>query len=355
MSSSWLVLPACYLLGSLSPSREFVRIARHVDLRETNAGYPAGAGHLGASAAIRYGGARVGFCAAVADLAKGALAAGLARWAFGPGPLAWLGVVAVILGHNFPIFYGFRGGKGAAATYGAAFALAPLAALSTMVCAGLTKRLTGNDLNHVAALTLFVALPATVSLLLPNPSGRVAMQTALLLLALVAVVIASIWRNWPMTWQRAGVAPLRWHVWRVAVLGVACATDLALLIWSLGPATALLAAAAAGQWLVLALLLITLTALGSRAWRLATAFGAVTVVVYGLSLVASLAGGSAGALLLFPACAGRWPASLSTVSAWQVLVLHDLLHLFAVVLAGLVTWALSRRMAQPSAGGSGDA
>ncbi|MCR6495277.1 glycerol-3-phosphate 1-O-acyltransferase PlsY [Thermomonas sp. S9] len=112
------VLLAAYLLGSLSGSLLLGRL-RGVDIRRH------GSGNAGGTNALRTLGWRFALGVVAIDLGKGALAAGLGLrlapgWAY---PAAALAVV----GHVWPLWHGFRGGKGAAAAVGALLVLWPLA------------------------------------------------------------------------------------------------------------------------------------------------------------------------------------------------------------------------------------
>lgn len=113
-----LVLLAAYLLGSLSGSLLLGRL-RGVDVRTQ------GSGNAGGTNAFRTQGARFALGVVAIDLGKGALAAWLAQQ-LAPA-WAWWSLLAVMAGHVWPVWHGFRGGKGAAAGVGALLVLWPLA------------------------------------------------------------------------------------------------------------------------------------------------------------------------------------------------------------------------------------
>ena len=111
-----------YLLGSIMGSLLIARLTGGVDIRSL------GSGNAGATNALRTQGAKMGLCVLAIDLAKGWMATGLiAPWgvpvnAGRIGLFAWCAPVcglAVMLGHVYPIFFGFRGGKGVATLVGA--------------------------------------------------------------------------------------------------------------------------------------------------------------------------------------------------------------------------------------------
>jgi glycerol-3-phosphate acyltransferase PlsY len=112
-----------YLLGSMPFGYWVPLLLRHEDIRTK------GSGNVGASNVFRVYGRSLGISVAALDLAKGFAAASLGLWAGG----ALVGVLAAgaaMIGHARPIFLRFeKGGKMVATAGGAAFALAPLAAV----------------------------------------------------------------------------------------------------------------------------------------------------------------------------------------------------------------------------------
>jgi len=111
-----------YLLGGV-PSGVLLARLVGVDPRRH------GSGNIGATNVARAAGRRIGLLTLVADVAKGALAVGVAMVAVpGPWPAALAGIAAVA-GHCWPIALRFRGGKGVATALGVLLVLAPAAAL----------------------------------------------------------------------------------------------------------------------------------------------------------------------------------------------------------------------------------
>lgn len=114
------VLVFAYLLGSLPTALIVAKRFKGVDIRTI------GDGNMGARNTFHAIGPRFGFMVAVIDFAKGALPVLLAYllglelgWQFLAGVLA-------ILGHDFPLFAGFKGGQGTASTFGTMAVLFPL-------------------------------------------------------------------------------------------------------------------------------------------------------------------------------------------------------------------------------------
>ena len=110
-----------YLLGSISFAVLLVRRRTGRDIREE------GSGNAGATNVLRSHGKGLALAVALADVAKGAAAVSLARLFTADPRVAAAAGLAAIVGHVFPLFYGFRGGKGVATAVGAFLALAPLA------------------------------------------------------------------------------------------------------------------------------------------------------------------------------------------------------------------------------------
>jgi glycerol-3-phosphate acyltransferase PlsY len=108
-----LLLLSAYLLGSLSGSLLLGRL-RGVDIRQH------GSGNAGGTNALRTQGWKFALGTVVVDVGKGVLAVWLAlRFGGGEAWLPYAAAAAAILGHVYPVFHGFRGGKGAGTLVGA--------------------------------------------------------------------------------------------------------------------------------------------------------------------------------------------------------------------------------------------
>lgn len=177
---SVLALILSYLAGSIPSAVWAGRIFHGIDIREH------GSGNAGATNTIRVLGWKTGVPVLVFDLAKGWLAASLPVFLnaapAGSQQMTVIQIacgVAAIIGHVFPVFAGFRGGKGVATTFGVLLALYPLLTLS---CAGifLVVLLISNyvSLSSMIAGIMFPVLLMTV------------FHTPSLLLKIFSVVIA---------------------------------------------------------------------------------------------------------------------------------------------------------------------
>ena len=157
----WLALAlvlAAYLLGSISGSLLLGKF-RGVDIRTV------GSGNAGGTNALRTQGFKFALGTVLVDVGKGALATWLA-WRFLPAGFspAWLYgcVIAAVVGHCWPLFHGFRGGKGAATLVGGLAVVWPqvlLPALATWLVSlawggyvGLATMLAGVSLVLVAVI-----------------------------------------------------------------------------------------------------------------------------------------------------------------------------------------------------------
>jgi acyl phosphate:glycerol-3-phosphate acyltransferase len=119
----WLSIPLAYLLGSIPFGYLLVKIFLHKDIRAT------GSGNIGATNVARSGAKGLGIATLLLDCGKAYLAVKIAQHvAPGNYDLAVIAAVAAILGHVFPIWLGFRGGKGVASALGVFLALSPAAA-----------------------------------------------------------------------------------------------------------------------------------------------------------------------------------------------------------------------------------
>ncbi len=154
-----------YLIGSI-PSGFILGKLAGVDVRA------AGSGNIGATNVARVMGKGRGLLTLIADVAKGFLPALAARqMALGDGAAALAGAAA-FLGHLFPVFLKFRGGKGVATAFGVLLALAPQAVwapLAVFAALALPSRIVslaslGAALAAPAALWIFGYSAALVAL-----------------------------------------------------------------------------------------------------------------------------------------------------------------------------------------------
>lgn len=155
-----LVIIVSYLLGSIPFGYLIVRKKVGADIRET------GSGGTGATNVSRRAGKAAGISTLVLDALKGAVAVVWAAVLAGPSShAAWIvtaAAIAVIVGHIFPVWLKFRGGKGVATGVGVFIMLAPIA----LLCAGVlfvaivlfTRYVSLGSMVAAAMIPLFVWL-----------------------------------------------------------------------------------------------------------------------------------------------------------------------------------------------------
>jgi glycerol-3-phosphate acyltransferase PlsY len=146
--ASLLVVAAAYMLGSIPTGYLLVRFVRKQDIRTI------GSGNIGATNVLRSGARGLGAATFLLDVLKGCAAVGLgaalAPYLMPNEPVRnveALAAVCAVLGHMFPVWLGFRGGKGVATGFGVFLIAAPWAALAAISVFGI-----------ILALSRFVSL-----------------------------------------------------------------------------------------------------------------------------------------------------------------------------------------------------
>ena len=143
----WIALG--YLLGSVPFGIVITRALGLGDLRKI------GSGNIGATNVLRTGHKPAALATLLLDSGKGAIAVLLALAFAGPDVAKWAGLAA-FAGHCFPVWLGFRGGKGVATFLGTVLALAwpvGLAACATWVAAAALSRISSVGALAASALT----------------------------------------------------------------------------------------------------------------------------------------------------------------------------------------------------------
>jgi glycerol-3-phosphate acyltransferase PlsY len=134
MPMTWLLIPLAYLIGSISFA---VVVSKCMRLPDP---YSYGSGNPGATNVLRTGNKRAAVFTLLGDALKGWLAVVIARFVIGEAALAdgtgaWIlcgVVIAVFLGHLYPLFHGFKGGKGVATACGILFGINLILGLATL-------------------------------------------------------------------------------------------------------------------------------------------------------------------------------------------------------------------------------
>lgn len=198
MVNGLLLLLAAYLIGSIPFPVIVSRLVMGIDLRQH------GTGNMGATNAARVLGKKWFPVVFGLDFAKGALATYLVM-RFLPGEslmsasvAAALGGFLVVAGHCFPVFAGFKGGVGLAATAGALVVLSPYMLLSSGAVILIVWALTKNMYVGVAAAAL--AYPFLGWAILKEPGNAAAPATVAALAAWGLMVFLLHWGDLTRWW-----------------------------------------------------------------------------------------------------------------------------------------------------------
>ncbi|MFA9556132.1 glycerol-3-phosphate 1-O-acyltransferase PlsY [Evansella sp. AB-rgal1] len=171
-----------YLLGSISFSYIIAKKIKKVDIRQH------GSGNAGATNTLRVLGVGPAIIVLLLDCAKGIVAVILGSVLTGDPYIAAASGLASIIGHNWPIYYGFRGGKGVATTVGVLAILAFYAALISGIIAiafiVVTRYVSLGSLIFIIGTTLITAI-----------FGSYFNYPIYLFIFLIAIAILSVWRH----------------------------------------------------------------------------------------------------------------------------------------------------------------
>lgn len=166
MTNPWygvLMLVICYLIGNLDFGYIIVKAVKGVDIRDY------GSGNAGMTNVLRTQGGALAAWVFLGDALKGVICIlGTRMLGFTDWWIAGAGM-AVVAGHNWPVFLGFRGGKGVATTIGVFFAYDPFCAIISFVV-GLVVLLTTKTMS-LGSMTGIVSAPIVCLILygISNP------------------------------------------------------------------------------------------------------------------------------------------------------------------------------------------
>ena len=145
-----------YLLGSIPFGLLFTRIGGKGDIRDI------GSGNIGATNVLRSGSKVLALATLIADAVKGGLAVALI-WRLGSDTAAYVAGLAAFIGHLFPVWLDFKGGKGVAVFIGAILIMSPLTGLmflAVWVLVALVFRM-----SSLSAITAFILTVPFLALL----------------------------------------------------------------------------------------------------------------------------------------------------------------------------------------------
>ncbi len=170
-----------YLLGSIPFGVLITRAAGAGDVRNI------GSGNIGATNVLRTGRKDLALATLLLDAGKGAVALLIARQLFGSEAAGAIAGGAAFLGHLFPVWLGFKGGKGVATFFGLLIAAAwPLGLM-----AGATWLIVAFALRYSSLAALIAAAAAPLLALLPLPARGLPVEAPILLLSVFTAVL--IW------------------------------------------------------------------------------------------------------------------------------------------------------------------
>ncbi len=144
-----LVIISCYLLGSIPFGYIVGKLFKKVDIREY------GSGNIGATNALRILGPSLASLVVIGDIGKGIFSIYLVQYLNIDNLLILtIAGLAVICGHDWSIFLGFKGGKGIATTLGVVFALNPTISILALIIGGVVVITT----RYVSLASIFVVI-----------------------------------------------------------------------------------------------------------------------------------------------------------------------------------------------------
>ncbi len=127
LTAQLLSFAVSYLIGSVPFGLIFTKYFSNVDVRTV------GSGNIGATNVLRASGKKAAILTLLADSLKGFLPVLIAQSLFNDDLTTALTGTATVLGHIFPIYLKFKGGKGVATSFGVVFAVAPLIGLACLI------------------------------------------------------------------------------------------------------------------------------------------------------------------------------------------------------------------------------
>ena len=152
-----LIIISCYLLGSIPFGYIVGKLFKKVDIREL------GSGNIGATNVFRILGPSLASLVLIGDIGKGIFSIYLVQY-FNIDNLLILTIagLAVICGHDWSLFLGFKGGKGIATTFGVVFALNPTISILALIIWGVvvitTRYVSLSSIFAVISIFIFTIL-----------------------------------------------------------------------------------------------------------------------------------------------------------------------------------------------------
>ncbi len=171
-----LIIISCYLLGSIPFGYIVGKLFKKIDIREF------GSGNIGATNALRILGPPLASFVVLGDIGKGIFSIYLVQY-FNIDNLLILTIagLAVICGHDWSIFLGFKGGKGIATTFGVVFALNPTISILALIIWGVVVITT----RYVSLASIFAVISIFIfTILFKQPYEYIIFSAIILILGI---------------------------------------------------------------------------------------------------------------------------------------------------------------------------
>ena len=165
-----------YIIGCFSPSYLLGRVFKDIDIRNH------GSGNAGSTNALRVFGKKIGILTFLMDISKGIIAVLIGRWFLGfNGGL--LGGIFVVLGHNWPVFLKFKGGKGVATSLGVLFVIHWQTGIICLIVGLIVIILT----RYVSLGSISASVVAPLALIITDKTAPKNLYLTMFLLAILAI------------------------------------------------------------------------------------------------------------------------------------------------------------------------
>jgi len=171
-----LIITICYLLGSVPFGYIVGKLFKKIDIREF------GSGNIGATNAFRILGPWLASLVAIGDIGKGIFSVYLVKYLnIDSSLILAIAGLAVICGHDWSLFLGFKGGKGIATTFGVVFALNPMIAILALIVGGIVVITT----RYVSLASIFAVISIFVfTILFKQPFEYIVFSAIILILGI---------------------------------------------------------------------------------------------------------------------------------------------------------------------------
>jgi glycerol-3-phosphate acyltransferase PlsY len=171
-----LIIISCYLLGSIPFGYIVGKLFKKIDIREL------GSGNIGATNVFRILGPSLAFVVLIGDIGKGILSIYLVHFLnIDNSLISTIAGLAVICGHDWSLFLGFKGGKGIATTFGVVFVLNPTISILALIIWGVVLITT----RYVSLSSIFAVISIFIlTILFKQPYEYIIFSAIILILGI---------------------------------------------------------------------------------------------------------------------------------------------------------------------------